>query len=243
MAAPTRTFRLPPCRAGRLRAAREKDAGSARSSATCAPEDALSCRPVRSGGQGFIVQQPPGSGPPAASVHRLVWILWKTPMTQHLMGHRAARRVDSRTVAAAASARTRPARRRNRFSSPRPVLRPPPPVLDPRTRRPPSRPVGRPTGALRTPEGSARAAAAPRPQSCVAADYEARGRDAGLPTEGNSGPPHAGGKGDRGIEFPHYQQKKWCMRHSRFSVLHVFNSCGGTCGQRQPYPCKMTRFV
>ena len=47
---------LPPGRDGRVR---DKDAGSARSSATCATEDAVSRRPVRSGGQGFDLQQPP----------------------------------------------------------------------------------------------------------------------------------------------------------------------------------------
>ena len=37
---------------------REKDAGSANSSAICATENAVSCRRVRSGGQGFVFQQP-----------------------------------------------------------------------------------------------------------------------------------------------------------------------------------------
>ncbi len=37
---------------------REKDAGSANSSAICATEDVLSHRPVRSGGRGFAFQQP-----------------------------------------------------------------------------------------------------------------------------------------------------------------------------------------
>ena len=46
----------PPGRDGR---ARDKDARRARSSATCATEDAVSRRPVRSGGQGFDLQQPP----------------------------------------------------------------------------------------------------------------------------------------------------------------------------------------
>ncbi|MHB9116019.1 MAG: acyl-CoA carboxylase subunit beta [Thermoleophilia bacterium] len=39
---------------------RDKDTGSTRSSATGATEDAVSRRPVRSGGQGFAFQQPPG---------------------------------------------------------------------------------------------------------------------------------------------------------------------------------------
>jgi len=51
---------------GRLRCVREKDAGSTRSSATCATEDALSPRPVRSGGQGFDLQQPHSQTPVAA---------------------------------------------------------------------------------------------------------------------------------------------------------------------------------
>ena len=38
---------------------REKDAGSANSSAICATEDVLSRRPVRSEGRGFVFQQPP----------------------------------------------------------------------------------------------------------------------------------------------------------------------------------------
>ena len=38
---------------------REKDAGSASSSAICATEDVLSRRPVRSEGRGFVFQQPP----------------------------------------------------------------------------------------------------------------------------------------------------------------------------------------
>jgi MFS family permease len=38
--------------------AREKDAGSANSSATCATEDVLLHRTVRSGGRGFVLQQP-----------------------------------------------------------------------------------------------------------------------------------------------------------------------------------------
>ncbi len=45
----------PPKRAG---CAREKDAGSANSSAIHATEDELSRRPVRFGGRGFVVQQP-----------------------------------------------------------------------------------------------------------------------------------------------------------------------------------------
>src|SRR5665811_1036917 len=44
---------------GRDGQAGDKNAGSARSSATCATEDAVSRRPVRSGGQGFVFQQPP----------------------------------------------------------------------------------------------------------------------------------------------------------------------------------------
>ena len=52
---------LPSERDGRVR---DKDAGSARSSssATCATEDAVSRRPVRSGGQGFAFQQPSRCG-------------------------------------------------------------------------------------------------------------------------------------------------------------------------------------
>ena len=58
----------PPERDGRVR---EKDAGSGRSGATDATEDALSRRPVRSGGLGFVFRLPPshdyirrdGSGP------------------------------------------------------------------------------------------------------------------------------------------------------------------------------------
>jgi DNA-binding FadR family transcriptional regulator len=46
----------PPGRDGRVR---DKDAGSARSSATSATEDAVSRRSGRSGGQGFAFQQPP----------------------------------------------------------------------------------------------------------------------------------------------------------------------------------------
>jgi plasmid stabilization system protein ParE len=38
--------------------AQEKDAGSANSRAICATEDVLSRRPVRSGGLGFVLQQP-----------------------------------------------------------------------------------------------------------------------------------------------------------------------------------------
>jgi hypothetical protein len=49
---------------GRDRRGREKDAGSARSSATGATEDALSRRPARSGGRGFVLQQPPRVGAP-----------------------------------------------------------------------------------------------------------------------------------------------------------------------------------
>ena len=67
---PTRLLKndaSPPGRDGRVR---DKDAGSARSSATRATEDAVSRRPVRSGGQGFDFQQPPrpaaGGGRPAA---------------------------------------------------------------------------------------------------------------------------------------------------------------------------------
>jgi len=40
--------------------AREKDAGSAIGSATCATEDVLSRHPVRSDGRGFVLQKPPG---------------------------------------------------------------------------------------------------------------------------------------------------------------------------------------
>ena len=43
---------------GRDRRGREKDAGSANSSAIGATEDALSPRPARSGGRGFVLQQP-----------------------------------------------------------------------------------------------------------------------------------------------------------------------------------------
>jgi hypothetical protein len=35
----------------------------------------------------------------------------------------------------------------------------------------------------------------------------------------------------RETDFPHFQQKTWCMRGRRSSVLHVFNSCGLSCGK------------
>ncbi len=31
-------------------------------------------------------------------------------------------------------------------------------------------------------------------------------------------------------DFPHFQQKSWCMRASRSIVLHVLHSCGHPCG-------------
>ena len=43
---------------GRDGRVREKDAGSANSSAICATEDVLTRRPVRSEGRGFVFQQP-----------------------------------------------------------------------------------------------------------------------------------------------------------------------------------------
>src|SRR5665811_1974900 len=60
---------------GRDGQAGDKDAGSARSSATCATEDAVSRRPVRSGSQGFVFRQPPrGLGSPRAIVALLVLV-------------------------------------------------------------------------------------------------------------------------------------------------------------------------
>jgi hypothetical protein len=34
--------------------------------------------------------------------------------------------------------------------------------------------------------------------------------------------PHGSGE----TNFPHFQQKRWCMRASHFGVLHVFHTCG-----------------
>ncbi|MCE5252763.1 MAG: hypothetical protein LLG45_00915, partial [Actinomycetia bacterium] len=53
---------------GRDGCGREKNAGSANSSAICATEDALSRRPVCLGGRGFVFQQPPSLGLSAADL-------------------------------------------------------------------------------------------------------------------------------------------------------------------------------
>jgi hypothetical protein len=50
-------------------------------------------------------------------------------------------------------------------------------------------------------------------------------------------------KGSEETDFPHFQQKRWSMRDSRFSVLHVFNRCGQCCGQHCYNPCKTTVFA
>jgi predicted nucleic acid-binding protein len=65
----------PPGRDGQVR---DKDAGSARSSATGATEDAVSRRPVRSGGRGFDLQQPP-KGLPPGWLPRLLQIAFHEP--------------------------------------------------------------------------------------------------------------------------------------------------------------------
>lgn len=92
----------------------------------------------------------------------------------------------------------------------------------------------------RTPAGDSAAGPA-----AVRARHLARGWGPTRPPAhaGLSPPARPGGRGDREIDFPHYQQEKWCMRDSRFRVLHVFNNCGSCCGKRWSFPCKTTGFT
>jgi len=135
---------------------------------------------------------PPGprSGPPAASVHRLLWILWKTLLARHLTLHCDGTSVESPLPATAVSARTRLAARCRRARSPRPALRYPPraPGRGDRAGLPTAGPpADRCPSATRCPRWRLRRRTQPTP--APVAHHAPGGRYARLPADRYSGPP------------------------------------------------------